>query len=279
MKKRILFLITILFLSAESGDLFTFQSKILPSAIQAENRFAAYLGADFLSYNALFMIIKTDSQKTLGAGIEYRNYGGIITASFVDSSDNPLFMDPGLLYDTLSAQKASIFAVYRTELNKYAVSSVINCSYLDLVGNHVIESSIDAGVGYIGFFEYTLDLMDILPVVYYSNDVVFSYRPYAVIAAEKRLFDSSGIKIIFGFNLYAYYNSYSDQQFLHGKYAFSRSLGIDAEIKRISLYGEFFSEKILLSAKYQLNNRMDAHFSYSGNSLISSIKFGFSYLY
>lgn len=277
MKRTVAVILAAAALAAYSSPLFPFYSKVLPTSLHFENSISAFAGADFLSYNILLTGTKSDFGKSLSAGVSYFDYGGIITAEERDSSENPYFTDPEIIYDTLKAGKASFFASYAGRAGSVMLTGLVNFSYSYFSDARVFESSADAGVCYDGFIDLSLNLMDILPVVYYSSDAGFSYRPYGLLSISKEVFESQSVRIIPSLNIYGYSGSYSDQQLLHGKYAFSRALGIRADFKRVSFYGEFFSERLLFNAEYSLNDRAKALFSYTGGSYASSVKFGFQF--
>ncbi|MDD3804098.1 MAG: hypothetical protein PHW02_06940 [bacterium] len=279
MKRALVMIFSLISICAGGSELFVFQSKILPTELMTKSRFFLYLGADFLSYNFLAGATKSSDKLSLTAGIEYIEYGGIITAKLADTSDNPLFKDPAIAYDTLSLRQVRAFGAYGASFDNISFDALLGVSYSDFMGSKLIESSVDAGIKFSSYFDFSFNIMDILPVIYRSSDFQFSYRPYGLFSAGKMIYESQSFELLWSINIYGYYNSYAGQQMIHGKFAFSRGMGAEARFEKAKISGEFFSEKIILSASYSVSDRASLYLSYSGNSTLSSTKFGVSWFY
>lgn len=279
MKKTLFFIIILLSINSFSEQMFAFDSKILPSELLRENSINGYIGADFLSYNGLFMISKSTEKHTLTGGFLYKNYGGIIYSSLIDSLEESPYMNPPLEIDTFSAYSILIFASYGILHEKYDLSFLLSFSYIDLIDIYSVNSGVDISFSYRNFFDYSVNLMDIIPVLNYSDGMEYSYSPYSITSLSKDIFEYKSFNIKWGLNIYIYYKNYSDQQFIHKNYSLSRSMDFEISSGKILLSGEFFSERFKASAEYQINERVKIIGAYSGNSLLSSVKFGLSYKY
>jgi hypothetical protein len=269
----------VLSINAFSEQMFAFDSKILPSKLLRDNTLSGYIGADYLSYNGILMISKSTDKHSMTGGLMYKNYGGIITAALSDSNSINPHLNPELDLDTVSASAVSVFASYGLLYEKIDFSLLLSFSYTDLIDIYSISSAGDISICYRSFFDIYANLMDVIPVLYYSDGMEYSYSPYSLIAFSKDVFQYGSVNARWSANIYAYYKNYSDQQFIHRNMAFSRSMGIEVSAGKFLLSGEFFSERIKVSAEYSVNEKVRVIGSYSGNSLLSSIKFGISYKY